>query len=105
MTKAYKLFRVRKNGTIGPLFINRSMVIPIGKWLKAEDHPTSGFAHRVGWHATRTPDAPHMSIKDRVWYEVEVKNFKEIERPKNQGGKWILAGWIKVTQPIYVDNK
>ena len=30
---AYKLLKVRQDGTIGPLFINCRQVIPIGKWL------------------------------------------------------------------------
>lgn len=28
---AYKLFRVRKDGTIGPLFINRKLVVVPGE--------------------------------------------------------------------------
>jgi hypothetical protein len=55
MTTAYKLFKVRSNGTIGPLFINARQVIEPGVWLPAEDHPTNGFAHRPGWHATLRP--------------------------------------------------
>ena len=47
---AYKLLRIRKDGSIGPLFINQKQRVPIGEWLDAEDHPTSGFAHRPGWH-------------------------------------------------------
>jgi hypothetical protein len=83
--KAFKLLRLRKNGTIGPLFINRKQVIPVGQWLPAEDHPTNGFAHRPGWHVTPKPIAPHLSIKDRVWMEVEILGIiDEIHRPLNR---------------------
>lgn len=46
--KGYKLLRLRKDGTLGPLFINARMRIPVGKWLKAESHPTKGYALRPG---------------------------------------------------------
>ena len=62
---AYKLLRVRRDLTLGPLFINRTQVIPIGVWLPAEDHPTVGYAHRPGWHAAPNPIAPHLSTKGR----------------------------------------
>jgi len=89
--KAYKLMRLRKNGTLGSLFINKRDVIPIDVWLEAEDHPTKGYAHRPGWHCTFKPVAPHLSLKNRVWVEVEVEDFEVFERPISQGGKWILA--------------
>lgn len=57
---AYKLFRVRKDGTIGPLFINRKLVVVPGQWMEAESHPTKGFALRPGWHCTLAPVAPHL---------------------------------------------
>lgn len=96
----YKLFRVRKDGTLGPLFINRSQRIPIGVWLDAEDHPTKGFAHRPGWHLTETPHAPHLKQDgDRAWYAVEVEGERRVKRPASQGGEWILADRIKVIGP------
>lgn len=94
--KAYKLMRLRKDGTLGSLFIHRKNVIPIGVWLKAEDHKTKGYAHRPGWHCTFKPEAPHLSLRDRVWVEVEVKDYEVFERPINQGGKWILANKMMV---------
>lgn len=97
--KAYKLFRQLKSGAITPLFINKSKHLPIGQWMKAEDHPTKGYAHRPGWHCTLKPEAPHLSTKNRVWYEVEIKNFKEYNRPESQGGKWILAEDMKIVEP------
>jgi hypothetical protein len=44
----YKLFRKRKDGTYGPLFINRSQKILQGETYHAEDHPTKGYAYRPG---------------------------------------------------------
>ena len=94
--KGYKLFRTRKNGTLGSLFINCRQVIPIGEWLEAEDHPTKGYAHRPGWHVTLKPVAPHLSMRGRIWYEVMVKDYMSLNRPKSQGGTWLLAQQMKV---------
>ena len=93
---AYKLLRKRRNGTLGPLFINARMRVPVGVWLPAEDHPTKGFAHRPGWHCTSGTSAPHLSMKGRVWCLVEIEDFVEIVRPKAQGGVWYLAQRMKV---------
>lgn len=94
--KAYKLMRLRKNGTLGSLFINARFVYPIGEWLTAECFPTKGFAVRQGWHCTFEKNAPHLSTKGRAWVEVEVENFTTYNRPESQGGKWILAERMKI---------
>ena len=93
---AWKLFRIRKDGTLGPLFINRSLVIEPGIWLPAEEHPTKGYAYRPGWHATPQPHAPHLSENGRVWRRVLLKEVTEHHRPESQGGTWYLAEWMKV---------
>jgi len=98
----YKLFRVRKDGSLGPLFINRRQRILIGEWLEAGDHPTKGYAHRPGWHLMDSPEAPHLSEKGRAWYVVEVKGERRYPRPAAQGGGWILADQIKVLGPVEV---
>ena len=95
---AYKLLRLRKNGTLGPLFINRRQIIPVGEWLKEEAHKTKGYAFRPGWHCCAKKEAPHLSEKDRVWAKVEVKDYTTFERPKSQGGLWVLANNIKVLE-------
>jgi len=97
----YKLMRQRKDGTLGPLFINRRLRVPIGEWLDAEDHPTKGYAHRPGWHILAAPNAPHLSKKGRVWVKVEFNDWNEFERPVNQGGRWYLAQQMKVVGVIY----
>ena len=97
---AYKLLRVKKDGNITPLFINKSFNIPIGEWLQAESHPTKGYAFRPYWHCTSEPTAPHLSMKDRKWFLVEIEDFEEYARPKSQGGIWYLANKIKVIKCI-----
>lgn len=93
--KAYKLVKLRKDGSIGPLFMNARLRIPFDEWLEAGDHHKKGFAHRPGWHCCFKMEAPHLSEKGRVWCEVEVDDYSILERPESQGGKWILANKIK----------
>jgi len=99
----YKLFRKMKDGQLAPLFINQKQRIPLGEWLEAEDHPTKGFAHRPGWHCTLTPNAPHLSEKNRVWCVVMMEDFDYKHRPQNQGGTWALANKIRVIKEIPQD--
>ena len=94
--RGWKLLRVRSNGSLGPLFINRQQVIPIGTWLNAEDHPTKGFAHRPGWHAAPKAFAPHLLPKGRVWCRVELADYTLIKRPASQGCSWYLANRMKI---------
>ena len=94
--KAYKLLRERKNGTIGSLFINRKNIIPIGEWIFSEEHKTKGYKFRPGWHVTTKPEAPHLSDKGRAWYEVEVEDYYKMNRPKSQGGVWLIAKKMKI---------
>lgn len=96
---AYKLFRLRANGTIAPLFINRKQVIPVGEWLDAECHPTKGFQVRAGWHVMAQPKAPHLTNKGRQWFKVQIEAFEEYTRPVSQGGLWFLAKKMKVLEP------
>ncbi len=97
---AYKLFRKRKNGTLGPLFINRKLVIPQLTWLKAEAHRTKGFKFRPGWHCCSKPIAPHLSMKERVWCEVEITGVEKVLRPESQGGLWYLSKRLKMIREL-----
>lgn len=98
--KAFKLFRKRKkDGAVTSLFINSGVRLPQGQWLKAEDHKKKGFAHRPGWHCSLAPEAPHLGEKGREWWEVEVCNWKLLERPHIQGGAWVISEWIKLLEP------
>ena len=99
--KAYKLLHKRKDGSLGPLFINRRQRIPIGVQLEAENHPTKGFAVRPGWHVLKQKTAPHLRQHgDRVWCEVVVEDYEEFERPASQGGVWLLAQRMKVVKEL-----
>ena len=94
--KGWKLFTQRKDGTIGPLFINRRQRIKAGEWMEAECHPTKGFAVRGQWHATSEPVAPHLGTKGRVWKRVMLQGVTEMDRPASQGGTWFLANRMMV---------
>lgn len=93
---AYKLFRKRKDGTLGSLFINPKARLEINKWLKCSVYPTEGFQVREGWHTLARKCAPHLSKKNRVWRAVEIKDWVELKRPKAHGGKWFLAKEMKI---------
>lgn len=100
--KAFKLIRQMKDGQLSPLFINRKSRIPMNIWMEAEFHSTKGFADRKGWHCCLKQEAPHLAQggdgagKDRVWVEVEVEDYELFNRPKSQGGVWVLAERMKI---------
>lgn len=97
----YKLFNQRKDGSLGPLFINRKQRIEVGVEYRAEDHLTKGYKHRPGWHILLRPYAPHLKQDSpRVWAKVEYCDFKVHERPGNQGGTWVLANFMRVVEII-----
>jgi hypothetical protein len=105
---AWKLFRLKKDGSITPLFIGKTQSLPIGEWMEAEDIPTKGFAHRPGWHATLKPLAPHLKEdakgSKRIWLEVVIEDFSTFNRPQSQGGTWVLAKrmMIQPLQPAFL---
>jgi len=96
----YKLLRVRKDGSLGPLFINRKQRLEIGKWYLAESHPTKGYAYRPGWHILQKKIAPHLSKKGRVWARVEFTEAETHMRPKEQGGLWYTAVAMRITSVL-----
>ena len=96
---AYKLFRVRRDGSLGPLFINQRQRIPLRTRLAAEAHPTKGYAFRPGWHVCSHPVAPHLSKTGRRWYKVRIDNFIAHHRPEAQGGLWFIAQEMTVLCP------
>ncbi len=97
----YKLFRIRKDGTLGPLFINRKQKLIIGKAYLAEEHPTVGYAFRPGWHICSEMNAPHLSKKKRVWAKVKFENYTKHKRPESQGGLWYTANEMTVLKVMY----
>lgn len=100
---AFKLMRLRRDGTVGPLFIDRGFTPEVGPravFYRAAFHPTKGFAERRGWHCTARPVAPHLSMRlksgeRRVWVECRVTCCQTYSRPESQGGEWLLAERIR----------
>ena len=93
---AYKLFRRRKDSTLGSLFINRKRVLIEGVWMDALPFRTKGYAYRPGWHVMSRPEAPHLTLRDRVWRQVEIDDWQIMDRPASQGGRWFIAGRMKI---------
>ena len=77
-------------------YINKKRKLPINEWLNAESFPTKGYALRPFWHCTKFPNAPHIKMNGKIWYEVEIEDFTEFKRPLSQGGLWYLAKRIKI---------
>lgn len=44
--------------------------------------------------------APHLSVKGRRWFEIEMEEFEEFKRPVSQGGIWYLANKIKILTKV-----
>jgi hypothetical protein len=100
----FKLFTLHKDGSIGPLFINKKLRLEINSWYTAEDHPTKGYAHRPGWHVCARPIAPHLTTKGRVWGKVDIEDYVMYARPIRQGGIWYLAQKMKVLERYDGEN-
>ena len=100
--RAYKLLRLRKDGTLGPLFVGRGLVIEPGReYVASSTLPHPGLAHRPGFHCCAEPKAPHIKRllktgERRVWCEVEIKHYQEHRRPQCQGGVWYTAANMRV---------
>lgn len=100
MIQAYKLFTLRADGTLGPLFIGKQLRIPVGKWLKAQAIRTKGFKFRPGWHACNKK-APHLSMRGRVWGRVSLRGVEKHERPASQGGLWYVAKQLRLDKILF----
>jgi hypothetical protein len=108
--KAFKLFRVRRDGSLGPVIINRGQRVPVGKWLKCEDHSDKarsyGVAVRVGFHATKEAHAPHLTngskqaiTDNRTWFVVELRKVRAEHRGVDGGSDWYVAEQMRVLHP------
>ena len=76
----YKLFEMRNDGKLFPLFIGKKKETPMNEWIPAEiimDH--KGFAHRPGWHLGATmPSAPWLMGSDGTYKSQRGKRFKRV---------------------------
>jgi hypothetical protein len=105
MKKAYgyKLFRQTNDGKLHPLFVNRSQVLPVGKWLQAEsgERTTNGkvksslgeLAYRGGWHLNdECPYVEHIYTKkfceDGQEIDGKSRKFRKIQK---EGTVWCLV--------------
>ena len=97
-----KLFKQRKDGTLGPLYIGSKQRIDSkgGEWLPFDEKLSKkGFGERPGWHAPTTV-APQIKAKtknqERVVRDVALRNWTMFPRPASQGSEWYLAGEMMV---------
>jgi hypothetical protein len=104
--EGWKLFRLRKDGSLGPLFLDTGLILPYNEWIVAKDNTSlarrKGLQPRPGWHATLSPHAPHLKLElksgeKRIWVRVLLRGVTFYDRPESQGGTWVLAKEMKVT--------
>ena len=78
--KGYKLFEMRDDGKLFPLFIGKTKETPMNEWVMAEivmDH--KGFAHRPGWHiGAKLPSAPWLMGADGTYKSQRGKRFRRV---------------------------
>lgn len=76
----YKLFEMRDDGKLFPLFIGKNEETPFGEWVMAEIveyHP--GFSHRPGWHlGVAIPSAPWLMGADGTYKSQRGKRFRRV---------------------------
>lgn len=80
INKGYKLFEMRDDGKLFPLFIDKNTETVMDEWVPAEiimDH--KGFAHRPGWHiGAAMPSAPWLMSADGTYKSQRGKRFRRV---------------------------
>ena len=105
--KAYKMVRIRKDATLGPMFVGCEEVFPVGSWITAHTNykrkldkvysKLGWLKFRPGFHFAELPYAPHIGIKDKdgvikwmhddtVWVECEVSDEIDYTLEARQNG-------------------
>ena len=78
--KGWKLFEMRDDGKLFPLFIGKQTETPMNEWVMAEiimEH--NGFAHRPGWHlGALIPSAPWLMGADGTYKSQRGKRFRRL---------------------------
>lgn len=78
--KGWKLFEMRDDGRLFPLFIGKATETPMNEWVMAEiieHHPN--FAHRPGWHlGALIPSAPWLMGADGTYKSQRGKRFRRV---------------------------
>lgn len=76
----YKLFEMRDDGKLFPLFIGKTQETPVNEWVMAEiimEH--RGFSHRPGWHlGALIPSAPWLMSADGTYKSQRGKRFRRV---------------------------
>ena len=76
--RGYKLFEMDTHGNLYALFIDKKTIMPVGELLKAENHPTKGFANRPGYHIGQIPSAPWLMSADMTYKSQRSKHWKRV---------------------------
>lgn len=80
IAKGYKLFEMRDDGKLFPLFIGKNEETIMNEWVMAEiveHHP--GFAHRPGWHlGVMMPSAPWLMGAEGTYKSQRGKRFRRV---------------------------
>lgn len=102
-TTAFKLMRKRKDGSLGPLFVERNRVFVPGTVLFAHTiaRLPQGLRYRPGFHCCSKPEAPHLKLRlksgeERVWCEVLLADYVEHPRPTCFGGMWLIGQVMEI---------
>lgn len=78
--RGWKLFEMRDDGKLFPLFIGKTQETPMNEWVPAEiieHHPN--FAHRPGWHiGAILPSAPWLMGADGTYKSQRGKRFRRV---------------------------
>ena len=78
--RGFKLFEMRDDGKLFPLFIGKTQETPMNEWVMAEiieHHPN--FAHRPGWHiGASIPSAPWLMAFDGTYKSQRGKRFRRV---------------------------
>lgn len=76
----YKLFEMRDDGKLFPLFIGKTKETLMNEWVPAEIidyHPS--FSHRPGWHiGAAIPSAPWLMSANGTYKSQRGKRFKRV---------------------------
>ena len=79
VSKGFKLFEMRDDGRLFPLFIGKTKETIMGEWIPAEIIPTPKFSVRPGWHlSTACPSAPWLMSADGTYKSQRGKKFKRV---------------------------
>lgn len=77
--KGWKLFEMRDDERLFPLFIGKTKETPINEWVPAEIIPTRLFATRPGWHLnSELPSAVHLMSADGTYKSQRGKRFRRV---------------------------